>query len=138
MYICLKRSRWPDLLAGLLASCLLGATPGQARAGEDDRQALQRIRGEIDALVAANRRCHNVVHCHLLSMGFDACGHPTLHVAFNDFTGAKATLEAKGAELSFLEEELLRGTPRPNGCVPPVPPKPACHRHQCSVGVRNE
>jgi hypothetical protein len=138
MSISRKRSRWPDLLAAWFASCLLGSTPGLARAGEDDRQALERIRGEIEALVAANRRCHNVVHCHLLSMGFDACGHPTLHVAFNDFTGAKATLEAKGAEMSFLEEELLRGTPRPANCVPYVLPKPACHRHQCSVGVRNE
>ena len=109
-----------------------------ARAGEGDRQALERIRGEIEDLVAANRRCHNVVHCHLLSMGFDPCGHPTLHVAFNDFTGVKATLEAKGAEMSFLEEELLRGRSRPANCVPPVVPKAACHRHQCSVGVRNE
>ena len=113
-------------------------SPSPARASEDDRQALDRIRSEIDVLVAANRRCHNVVHCHMLSMGFDSCGYPTLHVAFNDFTGAKAALEAKGAELSFLEEELLRGTPRPANCVPPAPPKAACHRHKCSAGGRNE
>jgi hypothetical protein len=72
------------------------------------------------------------------SMGFDACGHRILHVAFNDFTRAKATLEAKGAEMSFLEEELLRGIPRPATCVQPVLPKPACHRYQCRVGVTNE
>jgi hypothetical protein len=40
-------------------------TAGAATA-EDDAQAVVRLRGEIDAMVAGHRQCHNVVHCRVV------------------------------------------------------------------------
>ncbi len=42
----------------VLAACL---TAGAATA-EDEAQAVVRLRGEIDAMVADHRHCHDVVH----------------------------------------------------------------------------
>jgi len=40
-------------------------TAGAATA-EDDARPVMRLRGEIDALVADHRHCHNFVHCRVV------------------------------------------------------------------------
>ncbi|MBL8532679.1 MAG: hypothetical protein JNL33_02390 [Betaproteobacteria bacterium] len=122
----------------MLLAAVMAVSGAPVSAADDDVQQRDRVRAEVDALVAANRRCHNVVHCHLLSMGFDACGNPTYHVAFNNVTSVKTQLEAKAAEYTFLEEEMRRGKPAPASCPAPGLPKAACHRNQCAVGALND
>lgn len=127
------RSAACALLAGTAA--FIGV-PRLVRA--DDAQELSRLRTEIEAISAANRRCHNVVQCRVISMGFDDCGRPTYHVAYNDITGAGAALESKASEYTFVEEESHRGKPRPADCTAHERPKPVCHRNQCTAGGRND
>lgn len=104
----------------------------------NDAEELSRLRTEIEAISASNRRCHNVVQCRVISMGFDDCGRPTYHVAYNDITGAGAALESKASEYTFVEEESHRGRLRPAECAPRERPKPVCHRNQCTAGGRND
>ena len=104
----------------------------------DDAQELARLRSEIEAISAANRRCHNVVQCRVISMGYDACGRPTFFVPYNDITGAGAALESKASEYTFVEEEGQRGRPRPADCTPRERPKAVCHRNQCAAGGLND
>lgn len=117
---------------------MLGLWSAVPLSAADDAAEVQRIRAEVDALVVANRRCHNVVQCQWLAMGFDACGNPTHQVAFNNVTSVRTRLEAKAAEISFLEEEMRRGQPRPADCPVPVAPRPVCHRNQCALGALND
>jgi hypothetical protein len=105
--------------------------------GEDDAQALTRLRGEMDVLISHNRTCGNVVHCRVLPVGFDECGNPTAFLAFNNLRGIRGELEGKIAEFNFIEEERRRGKPRPAGCRVAVTPAPACINNHCALGTEN-
>lgn len=129
-------SRSPELAAAVLAVLFTASIP--VASAEDDRQAVARLRGEIEAVVAAHSQCHNVVHCRVLAMGFDACGNPTHHVAFNNSTAIRTSLESMAAEITFLEEEAWRGKPKPAQCRPAPAPAAACHRNRCTTGVDHD
>jgi len=129
-------SRSPEPAIRALAKLLIAGAHGAA--AEDDAQAVVRLRGEIDAIAADHARCHNVVHCRVLSMGFDACGNPTHPVAFNNATGIRGAIDAKAAEITFLQEEALRGQRRRADCLPAVAPVAACHRNRCATGVTHD
>jgi len=105
--------------------------------GEDDVQALARLRGEMDAVISHNRACSNVVHCRVLPVGYDECGNPTGFLAFNDLRGIRGELEGKIAELNFIEEERRRGKPRPAGCKIAVTPAPSCINNRCALGTES-
>lgn len=129
-----RRSPWPEAAAGV--AILAGLLPGRAAA--DDAADLARLRDEIRAIVGTHSDCYNVVHCQVVSMGYDACGQPTYHVGYSNRTGIKGQLEAKAAEYTFIEEELQRGKPRPATCAPAAIPKAVCHRNHCTAGASGE
>lgn len=136
MSICRRRSPWPDATGAVLALAAIFASPASSAA--DDAAELARLRDEIRGIVGSQSDCYNVVHCLVLSMGYDACGQPTHHVGFSNRTGIKGQLEAKAAEYTFIEEEMQRGKPRPASCTPAVIPKPVCHRNHCTAGAAGE
>lgn len=105
--------------------------------GEDDAQALERLRGEMEAVINHNRTCGNVVHCRVLPLGYDDCGNPTEYLAFNNLRGIRGELEGKIAEYNFIEEERRRGRPRPKSCVVAKAPQPACINNRCALGAEN-
>lgn len=105
--------------------------------GEDDAQALVRLRGEMEAVIDHNRTCGNVVHCRVLALGYDDCGNPTEYLAFNNLRGIRGELEGKIAEYNFIEEERQRGRARPTSCVPVKTPQPACINNRCALGAEN-
>jgi len=130
-------SRSPDPAFRAFVALAVMSAAGAAGA-EDDAQAVARLRGEIEAIVAEHRHCHNVVHCRVVPMGFDACGNPTHHVAFNNATGIRTAIESKAAEITFLEEEGWRGRARPGDCRAAPMPVPACHRNRCASGLDHD
>jgi hypothetical protein len=101
--------------------------------GEDDLQALARLKREIAATVG-DATCGNVSVCRLMPMGSDACGVPTVWIAYNNAPDLKPVIETKAAEYTFIEEEQHRGKPKPADCRPAVTPKPACVNHRCTLG----
>ena len=98
---------------------------------------MARLRGEMDAVIAHNRTCSNVVHCRVLPVGIDACGNPAEFLAFNNLRGIRGELEGKIAEYNFIEEERRRGQARPAGCEVVVTPQPACVNNHCALGAQN-
>jgi len=129
-------SRSPE--RAFVALAALAAWFAAGAAAEDDAHAVVRVRGEIDAMVADHRRCHDVVQCRVVAMDFDACGNPTQHVAFNNATGIRTAIESKAAEITFLEEEGWRGRARPADCRTASVPVAACHRNRCASGLDHE
>lgn len=129
-----RRSRWPESAACL--AVLAAVLPGRAAA--DDAADLARLRDEIRAIVGTQSDCYNVVHCQVVSMGYDDCGQPTYHVGYSNRTGIKGQLEAKAAEYTFIEEEGRRAAPRPADCPPASIPKPVCHRNHCKAGASGQ
>jgi hypothetical protein len=105
--------------------------------GEDDAQALARLRGEMEAVISHNRTCGNVVHCRVLALGYDDCGNPTEYLAFNNLRGIRGELEGKIAEYNFIEEERRRGRARPTSCGAAKAPQPACINNRCALGTEN-
>lgn len=116
------------LIAGFSAA-LDGSTIARA---EDDAQAIERLRAEIARTL--DPRCANVSFCRVMPMGHDACGNPTAWIAFNNAPDIKEILETKAAEVTFIEEDRLRGKPKPSDCRPAKPPKLACINGRCVVG----
>jgi hypothetical protein len=114
----------------LLMSGIALATTVRA---EDDAQALLRLKAEITQVVG-DGRCGNVSFCRILPMGYDACGNPTAWIAFNNAPDIKEILETKASEVTFVEEDRMRGKPRPADCKPVRAPKLACINGRCVVG----
>jgi hypothetical protein len=116
-----------------LAAAAVLSIPVLAARAEDDAQALARLRKEIAAVVG-DAACGNVSFCSALPMGRDACGSPTAWIAFNNAPELRIAVETKVAEVTFIEEDQLRGRPRPADCRPATSPKPACVNHRCVLG----
>ena len=114
----------------LLISGIALATAARA---EDDAQALVRLKAEITQVVG-DGRCGNVSFCRILPMGYDACGNPTAWIAFNNAPDIKEILETKASEVTFVEEDRMRGKPKPADCKPVRAPKLACINGRCVVG----
>jgi hypothetical protein len=112
------------------AAVLLAAASAHA---EDDAQALSRLKREIAAAVGG-AACGNVSFCRLIPMGSDACGNPTVWIAYNNAPDLKPVIETKAAEYTFIEEEQHRGKPKPADCRPAVTPKLACVNQRCTLG----
>jgi hypothetical protein len=108
------------------------ALAGTVRA-EDDAQALVRLKSEITQVIG-DGRCGNVSFCRILPMGYDSCGNPTAWIAFNNAPDIKEILETKASEVTFVEEDRMRGKPRPADCKPVRAPKLACINGRCVVG----
>ena len=114
------------LLAGL-------AAPGVDALAESDAEALIRLQRELTATIG-EPVCGNVAFCRVMPMGADACGNPTTWVVYNNALEIKARIETRVAEITFLEQELLRNTPHPSTCERARQPKPACVNNHCVVG----
>ena len=114
----------------LLISGIALATPARA---EDDAQAVVRLKAEITQVVG-DGRCGNVSFCRILPMGYDACGNPTTWIAFNNAPDIKEILETKASEVTFVEEDRMRGKPKPADCKPVRAPRLACINGRCVVG----
>lgn len=106
---------------------------GTVADAESDTEALVRLRGEITATIG-EPVCGNVAFCRIMPMGADACGNPTGWVVYNNAPDLEALIETRVSEVTFLEEELMRGTPRPAVCERVQPPRLACVNHRCVVG----
>lgn len=110
--------------AALLMPIVVGATP------EDDAKAIAMLRKEIaDAVGEGGCVIHGF--CRVYPVGMDACGNPTGWIAANNYPGVREVVETKAAEITFIEEDALRGKPRPADCKPAVAPKPACLNSRC-------
>lgn len=121
-------SLWRNALGALV----LAALPSAAGA-EDDLQALARIKSEMER-IAGVPTCANVVHCRVITMGYDACGNPTASLTYNHVRAVDNELSAKAAEYTFIEEELQRGKAKPANCVKARAPKLVCVNSRCVVG----
>jgi hypothetical protein len=117
-------------LSVVLMSCL---TLVPAVHAEDDDQALARLHGEI-VQVVGDARCGNVSFCRILPMGYDACGNPTSWIAFNNAPDIKEILETKASEVTFVEEDRMRGKPKLAHCQPAKAPRLACINGRCVLG----
>lgn len=104
-----------------------------AAVAEDDLQALARLNKEI-AQAIGDPACGNVAICRVLPIGHDACGNPSRWVVYNNAPGLKEIVETKGAEITFIEEEMRRGQARPTDCAPAAKPKLACVNGRCVLG----
>ena len=67
-------------------------------------------------------------------MGYDACGNPSAWIAYNNAPDIKEILETKASEVTFVEEDRMRGKPKPADCKPVRAPKLACINGRCVVG----
>jgi hypothetical protein len=122
----------PPIHRILLILCFGTALPTTVRA-EDDAQALARLKAEITQVVG-DGRCGNVSFCRILPMGYDACGNPSAWIAYNNAPDIKEILETKASEVTFVEEDRMRGKPKPADCKPVRAPKLACINGRCVVG----
>jgi len=122
----------PSMLRILLILLSATALPTTVRA-EDDAQALARLKAEI-AQVVGDGRCGNVSFCRILPMGYDACGNPSAWIAYNNAPDIKEILETKASEVTFVEEDRMRGKPKPADCKPVRAPKLACINGRCVLG----
>jgi hypothetical protein len=114
------------------ATFLAGAWQQTALA-EDDAAALARLRKEIAAAVG-EPACGNVAFCRVAPSGHDACGNPSLWIVFNNAPGVREIVETKASEITFIEEEMHRGRPRPADCRPAAKPRLACVNGRCVLG----
>lgn len=117
------------ILTVLLPSVAFAA-PAMA---EDDAQAIARLKAEITQAVG-DARCGNVSFCRVVPMGYDACGNPTAWIVFNNAPDAKEIIETKASEVTFVEEDRMRGKPKPADCKPARAPKLACINGRCVPG----
>jgi len=100
---------------------------------EDDAAALARLRKEISDAVG-EPACGNVAFCRVAPAGYDACGNPSRWIVFNNAPGVREIVETKASEITFIEEEMQRGRPRPADCRPAAKPKLACVNGRCVLG----
>ncbi len=122
----------PSMLRMLLILLSATALPTTVRA-EDDAEALARLKAEITQVVG-DGRCGNVSFCRILPMGYDACGNPSAWIAYNNAPDIKEILETKASEVTFVEEDRMRGKPKPADCKPVRAPKLACINGRCVLG----
>ncbi|MCU0870393.1 MAG: hypothetical protein MUF30_12505 [Burkholderiales bacterium] len=99
---------------------------------EDDARAVAKLRKEI-ADVIGDAGCVINGFCRVYPVGMDVCGNPTGWIASNNYPGIREVVETKAAEITFIEEDALRGKPRPTDCKPVVAPKPTCVNSRCVV-----
>jgi hypothetical protein len=104
-----------------------------AALAEDDDAALARLRKEITDTVG-EPACGNVAFCRVAPSGHDACGNPSRWIVFNNAPGVREIVETKASEITFIEEEMHRGKPRPADCRPATKPKLACVNGRCVLG----
>ena len=104
-----------------------------AALAEDDAAALARLRKEITDAVG-EPACGNVAFCRVAPSGHDACGNPSRWIVFNNAPGVREIVETKASEITFIEEEMHRGKPRPADCRPATKPKLACVNGRCVLG----
>jgi hypothetical protein len=57
-----------------------------------------------------------------------------VEVKNNDPADIKEILETKASEVTFVEEDRMRGKPKPADCKPVRAPKLACINGRCVVG----
>ena len=100
---------------------------------EDDAAALVRLQKEIAAAVG-DPACGNVAFCRVAPSGHDACGNPSRWIVFNNAPGVREIVETKASEITFIEEEMHRGKPRPADCRQAARPRLACVNGRCVVG----
>jgi len=117
----------------ILMVLLLGISLAPPVRAEDDTQAIARLKSEITQVIG-DGRCGNVSFCRILPMGYDACGNPTSWIAFYNAPDVKEILETKASEVTFVEEDRMRGKPKPADCKPARAPKPACINGRCTTG----
>lgn len=117
-------------LSAIAIMLLVVASPARS---EDEAQAIARLKTEI-ARVVGDGRCTNVAFCRILPMGYDRCGNPSAWIAFNNAPDLKEILETKASEVTFVEEDLMRGKPRPADCKPAKSPGLACINGRCVLG----
>ena len=122
----------PAMRRILIVLPLAIALPATVRS-EDDAQVLDRLKAEITQVVG-DGRCGNVSFCRILPMGYDACGNPSAWIAYNNAPDIKEVLETKASEVTFVEEDRMRGKPKPADCKPVRAPKLACINGRCVVG----
>lgn len=122
----------PAMRRILIVLPLAIAFPATVRS-EDDAQVLDRLKAEITQVVG-DGRCGNVSFCRILPMGYDACGNPSAWIAYNNAPDIKEILETKASEVTFVEEDRMRGKPKPADCKPVRAPKLACINGRCVVG----
>jgi hypothetical protein len=122
----------PAMRRILIVLPLAIALPATVRS-EDDAQVLDRLKAEITQVVG-DGRCGNVSFCRILPMGYDACGNPSAWIAYNNAPDIKEILETKASEVTFVEEDRMRGKPKPADCKPVRAPKLACINGRCVVG----
>lgn len=130
MFTCPSKSRLRSVIR--LFFCAAAISSGIVCA-EDDAQALARLRSEMERM-AGTPTCANVVHCRVVTMGYDACGNPTAMLTYNHVRGIDNELQVKAAEYTFIEEEQQRGKPKPANCAVARQPKLVCVNNRCIVG----
>ena len=116
----------------MLVAATLGLH-GAVAFAESDAEALVRLRGEITATIG-EPVCGNVAFCRVMPIGADACGNPTGWVVYNNAPDLNALIQTRVSEVTFLEEELVRGSPHPAACERAKPPRLACVNHRCVIG----
>lgn len=114
-------------------STVLAGAWQQSALAEDDAAALVRLHKEIAAAVG-EPACGNVAFCRVAPSGHDACGNPSRWVVFNNAPGVREIVETKASEITFIEEEMHRGRPRPADCHPAAKPRLACVNGRCVLG----
>ena len=100
---------------------------------EDDAAALARLHREI-AEVVGEPACGNVAFCRVAPSGYDACGNPSRWIVFNNAPGVREIVETKAAEITFIEEDMHRGKPKSDACIPAAKPRLACVNGRCVIG----
>jgi hypothetical protein len=119
------------LVAAPAVVLVVAGQPGAL--AEDDAVALARLRQEVVAAVG-EPACGNVAFCRVAPSGHDACGNPSRWIVFNNAPGVREIVETKASEITFIEEEMHRGTPRPADCRPTPKPRLACVNGRCVIG----
>jgi hypothetical protein len=117
------------IVAALLACA---AVPSAVANPADDAAAIAKLRQEI-AEAVGDAGCVINGFCRVYPVGMDACGNPTGWLASNNLPGIREVVETKAAEITFIEEDALRGKPRGTDCKPVAAPKPACVNSRCIV-----
>ena len=107
----------------------LAAAPAAA-GGQDAEAELAKLRKEIQAL-AGDGRCNDVAQCRAIPIGKRDCGGPDEYVITSTLTGKLARLEAKAAEYTLLQEEILRDRAGFGACEMVLEPKLACVQQRC-------
>jgi len=118
-----------------LSAVLLGAAvwvPPADAGGGDPNLELASVRSEIRQL-AGDGRCKEDSQCRAIPIGKRDCGGPDAYVVFSTLTAKTAALEARAAEYTALQEEILRDRSGVGPCEIILEPKLACIQQRCQA-----